>query len=71
MPKNRKKIITQLINEGFTHRTLSLFSDKQLQLLGKKILKEATTSTVEKTVYSKADVDKAFNPVPIKTPKPL
>jgi hypothetical protein len=58
MPKNRKKLITKLINEGFTHRTLSLFSDKQLQVLSKKILKEAETATVKKTTYTKSEVDK-------------
>ena len=58
MPKNRKKLITKLINEGFTHRTLSLFSDKQLEVLSKKILKEAETQTVKKTTYTKSEVDK-------------
>ena len=45
MPKNRKKLITKLIHEGFTHRTLSLFSDKQLTVLGKKILSEVDEKT--------------------------
>jgi hypothetical protein len=42
MPKNRKELIKKLIKEGFTHRTLSLFSDPQLKELGKKILFEQT-----------------------------
>ena len=42
MPKNRKELIKKLIKEGFTHRTLSLFSDPQLKELGKKILSEQT-----------------------------
>ena len=40
MPKNRKNLITKLIKEGFTYRTLSLFSDPQLNILSKKILSE-------------------------------
>ena len=40
MPKNRKQLIVRLVNEGFTHRTLSLFSDKQLNVLGQKMLSE-------------------------------
>ena len=39
---NRTDLIKKFINEGFTHRTLSLFSDKQLIELGKKVLKEET-----------------------------
>ena len=38
---NRKDLIIKFINEGFTHRTLSLFSNNQLLELSKKILKEA------------------------------
>ena len=51
MPKNRKKLITKLINEGFTHRTLSLFSDKQLTVLGKKMLSEQDNKEKEKKAY--------------------
>ena len=38
MPKNRKDLIAKLINEGFTHRTLSLFTDKQLTVLHEKMV---------------------------------
>eukprot|EP01050_Picozoa_sp_SAG11_P000061 SAG11_NODE_1_length_64905_cov_182.268355_61_plen_315_part_00 len=51
MPKNRKKLITKLINEGFTHRTLSLFSDKQLSTLGKKIFSEQDNKEKQKQAY--------------------
>jgi hypothetical protein len=51
MPKNRKKLITKLINEGFTHRTLSLFSDKQLTVLGQKILSEQDNKEKQKQAY--------------------
>tara|TARA_B100000902_G_scaffold398479_1_gene465393 strand:- start:943 stop:1923 length:981 start_codon:yes stop_codon:yes gene_type:complete len=43
MPQTRKKLISKLINEGFTHRTLSLFSDEQLKHLSKKLFKEQVT----------------------------
>ena len=58
MPQTRKKLISKLINEGFTHRTLSLFSDDQLKQLNKKLFNEAETSTVKKTTYTKSEVDK-------------
>ena len=45
MPQTRKKLISKLINEGFTHRTLSLFSDDQLKQLNKKLFKEQVTDT--------------------------
>ena len=45
MPKNRKNLITKLIKEGFTYRTLSLFSDQQLNVLSKKILFEVDEKT--------------------------
>jgi len=51
MSKNRKKIIAQLINEGFTHRTLSLFSDKQLTVLGQKMLSEQDNKEKQKQAY--------------------
>ena len=40
MLKNRTELVKKFINEGFTHRTLSLFSDIQLKELHKKIFKE-------------------------------
>jgi len=40
MSDNRKQLIKKFINEGFTHRTLSLFSDQQLTTLGKKLFTE-------------------------------
>ena len=40
---NRTKLIKKFIQEGFTHRTLSLFSDGQLKQLDKKIFKEQVT----------------------------
>ena len=46
MSKNRKDLIKKFINEGFTYRTLSLFSDKQLVELSKKVLKEQISKEV-------------------------
>jgi len=40
---NRTELIKKFIQEGFTHRTLSLFSDGQLKHLNKKIFKEQVT----------------------------
>ena len=40
---NRTELIKKFIQEGFTHRTLSLFSDGQLKQLDKKIFKEQVT----------------------------
>ena len=52
---NRTDLIKKFINEGFTHRTLSLFSDNQLKVLSKKIFKEQTSdelSSEEKRLKS-------------------
>ena len=40
MPQTRKELIKKFVNEGFTHRTLSLFSNDQLKQLDKKLFKE-------------------------------
>ena len=58
MPQTRKELIKKFINEGFTHRTLSSFSDTQLKTLSKKLFNEAETTTVKKTTYNKSEVDK-------------
>jgi len=55
---SRNKIIEKLVNEGFTYKTLSLFNDRQIKELASRILREATTSRVEKTTYTKSEVDK-------------
>lgn len=38
---NRKELITKLISEGFSEKTLVNFSDKQLETLSKKLFEEA------------------------------
>jgi hypothetical protein len=55
---SRSKLISILINEGFSHKTLSTFTSPQLRQLANKLIKEADTSRVEKTTYSKSEVDK-------------
>ena len=52
MSDNRKELIKKFINEGFTHRTLSLFSDQQLITLGKKLFTE-TLKDEEKLLQQK------------------
>tara|TARA_R110002074_G_C12470069_1_gene660160 strand:+ start:379 stop:1323 length:945 start_codon:yes stop_codon:yes gene_type:complete len=51
MPNNRKELIKKLIKEGFTHRTLSLFSGPQLVVLGKKMLSEQDNKEKQKQAY--------------------
>lgn len=49
MPQTRKNLIKIFVNEGFTHRTLSLFSNQQLLELNKKIFKEQISDKDIKT----------------------
>lgn len=51
---NRKKLVKKFINEGFSHRTLSLFSDGQLRELSKKVFKEAEDNEPEKVIQAKS-----------------
>lgn len=53
---NREKIVSQLIKEGFSEKTLVRFNDSQLKSLAKKILSEQTVVQQEpKTVYDSKD----------------
>jgi hypothetical protein len=53
---NREKIVSQLIKEGFSEKTLVRFNDNQLKSLAKKILSEQTVVPQEpKTVYDSQD----------------
>ena len=59
MSKNRKQLISKLINEGFTHRTLSLFTDKQLVVLHEKVEKpQQITKTVNEVVEDDDEIQK-------------
>lgn len=52
---NREKIVSQLIKEGFSEKTLVRFNDNQLKSLAKKILSEQTVVQDTKTVYDSKD----------------
>jgi hypothetical protein len=43
MLNNRKELVKRFLKEGFTHRTLSSFSDTQLKALSKKLFTEEVT----------------------------
>ena len=45
MSYERKTLINKFLHEGFTHRTLSLFSDEQLNQLSKKVFTEQVDET--------------------------
>lgn len=47
---NREKIVSQLIKEGFSEKTLVKFNDNQLNKLAKKILSEQVTTMPVKPV---------------------
>lgn len=42
----RRELIKNLIGEGFTPKTLSLMTDKELQIVSKMVLKEAVQKTM-------------------------
>lgn len=44
----RNIIIQKLINEGFSEKTLSMFTDKQILALSERVLQEQTTTSVVK-----------------------
>jgi hypothetical protein len=70
---NREKIVSQLIKEGFSEKTLVRFNDNQLKSLAKKILSEQTVVPQEpKTVYDSQDPKQvaALN-LALKTPSKL
>ena len=54
MSHNRKEIIKKFINEGFTYRTLSLFSDHTInkQLSKKLFTEQVSEKTTEKSYIS-------------------
>lgn len=52
---NREKIVSQLVKEGFSEKTLVRFNDNQLKSLAKKILSEQTVVQDTKTVYDSKD----------------
>jgi len=59
MLNNRKELVKRFLNEGFTYRTLSSFSDTQLTSLGKKLFKEGLQDDEVKLKKDLADNLKA------------
>lgn len=53
--------ILKLVGEGFKIQTLKKMSDHDIDMLHKKVFSEATTTTVQKTTYSKQDVQAMKN----------
>ncbi len=51
----RNEIVEKLIKEGFSEKTLVKFTDKQLNNLADRMLKEAQNVTTTKTVYDSKD----------------
>ena len=59
MLNNRKELVKRFLKEGFTYRTLSSFSDTQLNTLSKKLFNEAETDHSKKRQHTnKSEVDK-------------
>ena len=59
MNKNRK--ILKLVSEGFKYNTLKEMTNSDIHQLYNKIIGEATTTIVQKTTYSKQDVQAMKN----------
>jgi|TARA_R110000822_G_scaffold59838_9_gene149458 hypothetical protein len=59
MLNNRKELVKRFLNEGFTYRTLSSFSDTQLTSLSKKLFKEGLQDDEVKLKKDLADNLKA------------
>ena len=76
MLNNRKELVKRFLKEGFTHRTLSSFSDTQLKALSKKLFTEEVS---EKDIKNKekeladlymakaAELEEVGNIIPDKT----
>ncbi len=56
-----KKNIKVLLDEGFSIKTIRSLSENQRNILAKKILNEAQTSVVKKTIYTKGEVEAMKN----------
>ncbi len=55
--KNKEQKIIRLLEEGFSYETIKKMSNSHINKICESI-EEAQTSTVEKTVYNKSEVDK-------------
>ena len=55
---NRIKILDKLVDEGFSYKTLSSFSDSQIRVLGSKILSEADAHAESTKMFTLAALQK-------------
>jgi hypothetical protein len=58
---NREKKIVSLLEEGFSYDTIKKMSDTHINMLYNRLVKEEETSTVQKTTYSKQDIQSMKN----------
>ena len=58
---NREKKIVSLLEEGFSYHTIKKMSDTHINLLYNRLVNEEETSTVQKTTYSKQDIQSMKN----------
>jgi len=54
--KNKEHKIVRLLDEGFSYDTIKKMNDYHLNKIYKKLVNEEETSTVQKTTYSKSEV---------------
>ena len=59
--KNKEQKIVRLLEEGFSYDTIKKMNDYHLKKIYKKLVNEEETSTVQKTTYSKSDVQRIKN----------
>ena len=53
----RSELIQNLVNEGFSEKTLVNMSDKQINVLAERILGESTEKVIKKISYTPSDVN--------------
>ena len=54
--KNKEQKIVRLLEEGFSYDTIKKMNDYHLNKIYKKLVNEEETSTIQKTTYSKSEV---------------
>lgn len=57
---NNKKVKI-LLENGFSIKTIRTLSESEINILSKKVIKEAQTSVVKKTTYTKGEIDAMRN----------
>ena len=59
--KNKEQKIVRLLEEGFSYDTIKKMNDYHINKIYKNLVNEEETSTVEKTTYSKSEVQQIKN----------